>query len=562
MSETLNATEASLRMRSILKKVDLAHALDLSSVLSWHDVVSEADADQNPLFPLVSAPTMQYVTQNMLLSGATQNGRARLTPAGVQQVLELSHAMLNVDAQLNTPIESMSLSELTTDLFAPMMRHQARLDANLYQWDVAQAWRLVADLPRGQRATLEQRLGNMYLDVPAEFKSRLGLEVEEILAIAMTIAGHYASQAQARVALLPRQGQPVDLLTQFLGNIQRTTVGPIGVRFTEADLQRALKDDTPERARRWLSAFSAAPTRLHQRMEETRRYFAGEQAFQLLPLEATPVVRLRDGEYTVPNGHSLYVGFAQLAHLQATLNWDSPTLDRFRNTMGKVQELYLEEFAQKTLGDRATVIPEKRYRRPGAQNIVQGPDLTILEHGTRSAVLVESKAVQFDDWARAGTGIEPFATIDGRFSEVIEKADWKTDDLLNPEVGTYAPFRTLLDQVSPDQVVTVVVHAEHLHAFNVTWKTRRRAAGHPLHDHRPNFIALSVGEFTRFLEASRQSGQELYSLLTAQIDLIEQKDFGFDPSVLEDISVSIKRATQSREMEAFLTETKKYFRAD
>ncbi|MGY2894710.1 hypothetical protein [Deinococcus sp. UYEF24] len=562
MPETLNSTEASLRMRSILKKVDLAQALDLSSVLSWHDVVSESNADQNPLFPLVTAPTMQYVTQNILLNEATQSGRARLTPAGVQQVLELGHAMLNVDAQLDAPIEGMSLSELTTDLFAPMMRHQARLDSDLYQWDVAQAWRLLADLPRSHSTTLQQRLGNMYLDIPAEFRSRLGLEVEEILTIAMVLAGHYASIAQARMAMLPRQGQPVELLTQFFANIQRTTVGPIGVRFTEADLQRALKDNTPERARRWLSAFSATPTRLRQRMEDTRRYFAGEQAFQLLPLEATPVVRLRDGEYIVPNGHSLYVGFAQLAHLQATLNWDSPTLDRFRNTMGTVQELYLEEFSQKTLGDRATVIPEKRYRRLITKNIVQGPDLTILEHGTRSAVLVESKAVQFDDWARAGTGVEPFATIDRRFSEVIEKADWKTDDLLNPEVGTYAPFRTLLDQVSPDRVVTVVVHAEHMHAFNITWKTMRRAAGHPLHGHRPNFIALSLGEFMRFLEASRQSGQDLYSLLTAQIEVIEQQDFGFDPSVLENISVSLKQATQSSEMEAFIAETRKYFKAD
>lgn len=558
MPETLNATEASLRMRSLLKKVDLAHALDLSCVLSWHDVVSESDADQNPLYPLVTAPTMQYVTQNILLSsGATPTGRAHLTPMGVQQVLALSHAMLNVDAQLSGPIESLSLSELTTDLLAPMMRHQARLDDHLYQWDVAQAWRLLADLPGSHRTTLEQRLGRMYLDIPAEFRSRLGLDVEEILSITMIIASHYAARAQARVAMLPRQGQPVELLTHFFENIQRTTVGPIGVRFTEADLQRALKDDTPERARRWLSAFSAAPTRLRQRMEDTRRYFAGEQTFQLLPLEATPVVRLRDGEYTVPNGHSLYAGFAHLAHLQATLNWDGPTLDRFRNTMATVQELYLEEFAQKTLGDRATIIPEKKYRRPSAKNIVQGPDLTILEHGTRSAVLVESKAVQFDDWARAGTGVEAFAIIDGRFSEVIEKAEWKTDDLLNPEVRTYAPFRTQLNQVSPDRIVTVVVHAEHLHAFNITWKTRRKETAHPLYDHRPNFIALSLGEFTRFLEASRQSEQDLYGLLTAQIALIEQKDFGFDRSVLENIPVSVKRATQSSEMEAFLAEIRR-----
>lgn len=54
--------------------------------------------DQNPLFPLVTAPTMRYVTQNMLLrSGATPTGRTRLTPAGVHEVPAFGYAVLNVD---------------------------------------------------------------------------------------------------------------------------------------------------------------------------------------------------------------------------------------------------------------------------------------------------------------------------------------------------------------------------------------------------------------------------------------------------------------------------------
>ncbi|MEF2279428.1 hypothetical protein V3W47_14085 [Deinococcus sp. YIM 134068] len=552
--QEVNPTVAFLRLKRFLDKVDTADTLGMLSLLTWHEMHHIRDPNLDVLYPFANAPVLQYVTQAALLAGSDQGRSPRLSGDGICQAVQLGHDVLSPPHLPGDVISKMSLQSLTTDLFAPMLRHQGRLQNPDFFWSAAQQWQLFNVIPHRDAALLAKRAGGQYLDIPAEVGKRTGLPIEDVYAVAcavysMNMAGTRALSQELQAT--PNFAAPHERLLWFVDQARREG-RPMGAFFTVQDLQRVLKDETPHRARVWLNTFSAPPLMLKRRTEEERRYNSGELTFQVLPLEATPVVRLRGGRFIVPNAHSFVAGLPHLPELHAMLNWPRPEQNRLRTTLGYIQETYLEEFVGQALAGSATLIPEREYRRPSTGNPARGPDLTVVEPTSRSAVLVESKAMLFADEARVGAGIEPFANVDDRMSEVVLKADWKAADLLDARVGTYDPFRADLSVVDPSRVVTVIVHAEHLHGYNVTWRARRRSEGHVLHGHTPNFIALSLEEFARFADGARQSGRSLHDLLREQIDVIELQDIGFDQSVLEGLGNIDEESVWRKQLMTFM----------
>lgn len=461
--------------------------------------------------------------------------------------------MLNPSNLTSEDIQASSLEALTLEFFAPAMRHQGRVSLDNPLEQISRGWQIYQDIPERHADQLRLRVGPQYLDIPGEFQRRLGLSPEDIYIVATAVLMGYTHKARhiaARLEQAPKELKDFERVEWLIDQFNATPED-LHLHFTQRELQTYLNHPDPDVARKWLAAFSATPYTVRTRMEMHRRYWAGELTYQILPLDATPVMRLSEGLFIVPDSQSLVAWMASLPELYVLHHWPSGDWARFRTTLGFIQEIYLKELAQTTLPG-ATLIGEHAYRRPEQGNQVQGPDLTILEPGTHSMVMIESKAVLFEDNARTGAGVEPFRVIDDRFSEVVVKADWKAADLLDSRVRTYDPYRTQLADVNPGRVITVIVHAEPLFAFDATWRARRHTSGHMLHGHVPNFLALSVEELGLFLEAARQSGRPLYDLLAEQVAKVEATSVGFPSSVTDRVDVKLAGSAQEEAIEQFL----------
>ncbi|WP_412030545.1 hypothetical protein [Deinococcus yunweiensis] len=520
-------------MKRHLEQVDTADTFGLLNMLTSNTAHFVKHPDGDVLHPFTAAPVLQYVTQAALLAASDKPRGKLLTGTGLAWMVQMGHEVLSPPHLPDDVISKMTLDELAIEFFVPLVRHQGRLQNEHFLWTAAQQWQLFNIIPRRDHALLRRRAGGDYIDIPAAIEKQLGMPVEDVFTVAcavyaMNMTGTRALSQDlqaAPAALAPHQK------VEWFVDRARAQQRPLGAIFTVQDLQTILKDDTPHRARAWLQVFSARPSQLKLMTRRESRYTAGELTFQVLPLENVPVARLGGGRYVIPNVQSFTAGLPHLCELQALRNWPARERQRLRSTLGHIQEIYLVQVTRAALAGRAVLIPEREYRRPVDDNLVRGPDLTIVEGD--SVVMVESKAMLFSDEARVGVGVAPFEAVDARMTEVVVKAVWKAADLLNPAVRTYDSDRAALSTVDPARVITVIVHAEHLHGYNVTWQARYRAAGHPLHQHAPAFIALSTEEYTYFVDAARHLERPLHDLLREQIDEIAQRDVGLDRSVIE-----------------------------
>lgn len=534
------------RAAAPLTRVNLRTLLGISALLSFEDACTEGIpwVEHSAFLPEINVVNTQHFSRAVLVSQSTYTGTHTLSTLGVFQTLDALLPVQNLGSGLTRTVSGMSLEEVNTHLIGPHIKHQHTLDARFFLDRIVRKWLLLEVLPRKYDAELRSRLGGKYIDIRATYNDRHGLTTAQIMvgganiwqAMVHILGAQFAPKSQRSqhwdVKFNPSEHDPERIralenhLNQSLPNVQRFEI-------PHDDLVSLSGLGVRKIGESWVNLCTATIGEVRDHLER-EPFNIGPVAYRPLPLERYPLVTLPayPGEqrphYILPNARSFLRGLPELPERIVAQHWTKDEQDRFNQVYGLAQEFYLRELLTTVL-PTYTTIPETIYARPNnpAQRSVQSADLTIIDPVANGVIAVEAKGTRFNAYARTESGVSAFQGIGGRtgeFTKAVQKADWKLDDVLDPDCTAFDPHRAEIAQVNPTRRLTVILHAETWPMSRESWRALIDAdASHPLHGSKILFVMLSLEEFEWFVEVSAKRQESLYDLLS----VLQQNFQGF-----------------------------------
>jgi hypothetical protein len=260
---------------------------------------------------------------------------------------------------------------LVTDVFSPMWRQQARLDARtVFDSDLARAHAVLVHFPDTLKAEIakKQQSGHVHLD--PHFKTRYGCSIDTVLQGSMLIFMRYSKIFNSTgvfnpswlQALRPTGGQMKVNEVALKRYVEGALPYLEHLTIPEQDLTNYLSNWLPhEEIPHLLTLLSASLEELQAMLKESP-FSSGIEAFAPLPLELKPLLKLPEDHYLIPNLQSMLAGMARLP-LTLLANDPNPNV---MTCYGQGLEGYaVAATIDRMAGSAITAIPEYRYKRAG-----------------------------------------------------------------------------------------------------------------------------------------------------------------------------------------------------
>ncbi|MFC3832868.1 MULTISPECIES: hypothetical protein [Deinococcus] len=405
---------------------------------------------------------------------------------------------------LHMPEERDTLFTLLLPLMANQLRHQNITLAARAQQVYGH---LIASAPQGKK----------YLDVDQVFADRYGLSLVDLLRFIILLEAWQLSCGEGVDQALHLNSQVERMEVWFalveggrpwrLQHLQFTAE-----RFTQAlRIPRAVVDAA-------LACLSATVPELRA-WQDSHMHLGLTDTPQTIPfaLDHRPLVRLKNGQYVLPEGSSLRIAVSHtlLTLLDAAIPADKQ--DAYNNTRGKALETYLLHLFQDAFPPPARVVSEREYWRTTRERI-KGPDLLLLDPRDDRPILIEAKATR----TRPTTAPDPTAPrLKRNYGAAFEalhpdKAGRKISDL-RAHLSEYKDVQTQIDAASGRPLVIALVHDLPPRAGRLLGRHLRQYPADPLNNASYDMLLMDLIELEMAVHQAKTTGHSLRAILENEI---------------------------------------------
>jgi len=510
----LDVAEAAFRDATTrLNSKNLSHLWSWSALLSSLDYLPRVFTHEEtpPFLPSIHPMKIGMFVWAVLKSKALDYKTQRLSRADFIYVFNrLNDAAADpnfLDTSGDEPPEARLLRHFST-----MVNKQWRFQSKDFLFRCARTFLLFEELPKRHAAVLKQRLGSSYLDIPAMFEYVTGLKAKDALFLGFAIISLLRArlagllkQSRARLAVQPGSNLPNRQAGVLLSLLESAAAFEGLVKFTKAELPIPSNMGLPPSVLNSYFAQVARDTRQLRQLTEEGPYTHGFLSYRLNPLERYPLVQLNgfdDVSFVVPSIPYLDRLATDLPHF--VLQESDQIRQRYHETRGHLQELYLSDLFQKRLSDHL-VIEERAYRRRGEN--WRGPDFIVCDPKDQRLILIESKALRVQARTLADTGLEALIQDLRDAVAAIKRLPTKVGHL-KEGLPEYSDVQQALDACLGKQPVAVLVVSEAVEMFAEKVELARRSGrvrGLEDYPYPYCFMDLETLEFAVELAASGQA---------------------------------------------------------